>query len=515
MAQYRTIVIDHPLGGWIRTPAGGSSGASREGADDQYENSTNIDLFRPNGFEGYIAPGEMFQDMAVGGVGTAAINALPLEGVVGANSRAYVVLRNSRLIYFDVADDIIDGTVVVGTDVVTTDDNDMILFQDNNGTNWVARTYERNGDSAADIARINVTPTTPTGQDDDWFSTLTGSGTLTKGVPHKLWLGPDRIIYGANGRYILSHDPATTSGNTQAFDLGVGWTAVAGIAYGDYNAIIARKSGTVLAGFVTSESLLLLWDGFTPTPDFVYPINDYEATAIKIEHGLVHIFSQGRNNMTRVSILSGNQLITIFESTLIGNSPKSKSVESFREMTIWGQDSGSFLVSALAKNGDGFAHHQIMLPNVSAASPSDIGLLKNLSTTTLYAGITSGASTIVRINNSSYYPNADFTTKLYKPGYQVTITKIKFYLAQFGAGASFTASLFENFDSLGIGGANDLLNRQFTQATWGSVDEISVPIYIPNLSAFYMNIRFDHVLATNTATIIKRIEIEYTPTNSI
>ena len=502
----RTIVFEKQFGGWIPTPEGSvPHGSGLEGRENQYTDSVSVNLFR-RGYLGDIAPGEMFQDMAGG---TNNINALPLNGVVASNGEAFVVLANSRVVQFGVGDDIIDGTDVVGTSVATTNDNDIEIFEDGNGTEWVAWTWEHSVDNTADIVRMK---SDGTNQDDDWFSTLSGSGKLTKGVPHKIKLGPDRIFYCTNERYIASHDPRGSSGNTQALDLGPGWVSTALEVYGIYLAIAARKATTYITSFSASETKLFLWDGFKSTPDFVYDLGDYNVTGLKNDNGTLSIFTNGKNNTTKVKVLSGNEIVTVIERADIGNPPLAKSIETFKGGIVWGQNSGNFLISGAWKTDNGFAHHQAMHPYPTTASIAAIGLLKNLSTSVLYAGVTvAGNSTITKINDSSYFTNADWFSRHVRLPYLSRITKIKFYLSQFGTGASFTAGMFENYDSATIGGANDLLNRQFTQATWGSVDEISVPVYFPNLSSFSVGVLFDHASSTNTAAIIKRIEVEYEP----
>lgn len=505
----RIITIEKTFGGWARTPQGSSSitlEASVETSEDQYAESTIISLFR---FERYgdIAPGEMFQAMSGQ---TDLVNALPLNGGVASNSEAFVVLANSRLIRFGIGDDAIDGSFVIGTDVLTDNDNDMHIFQASDGSEWVAWTWEHNVDNTADVARIK---SNGTAQDDDFFSTLTGSAKLTKGVPHKMWTGPDRIVYVCNGRYLASHDPAGSSGNTQAFDLGAGWIAVAGASYQNYNAIIARKGVTALAGFAASESLLMLWNGFSPTPDYVSVISDFEATGIKVHEGRLYIFSQGKNNITRIKTLLGNEVVTIFESGGIGNSPKHTAIDGYKGLVVWLQDSANFNMSALLPLGNGrYGHHEIMYPHLSTATISAVGMCKQLSGNFLYVGNTvAGVNNIVKINHNSYYPNAAFKTRLIKLPYRSNIKEVRVYFSQFGTGASITCSLFEGYNAMSVGGANDLLNRQLTRSGLGAIQEFIIPIFIPNISSFYMNFRFDHSSQTDTAVIIQRVEVVYEP----
>ena len=506
-----SIIFEKTFGGWARQPEGINSAtglsASVEGGKDEYAESDICSLFRLERL-GDIAPGEMFQDM-VGGTGF--ISSLVLNGVVASTGRAFVVQDNAEVAFFDVIDDIIDGTYAIsGTQHVTTDDNDILAYQTTDGSEFIIWTWTQGTGtgSYSDIAQIR---SSGANKSENWFSGLTGSAKLTANVPHKLWVGPDGIVYGTNGQYILSHDPGTTtSGNAQALNLGPNRVGVAGTIYGNYNAIVVRSK--TLSGFAQAQSWLFLWDGFSPDPNFVFELEDYLVTGIINKDGQLRIFTQGRDNMTRIKTLSGNNIVTLFEHLAISNSPKQGSISINKNMVIWGQDGGtSFNISALMDLANGrVGHHEIAYPHLATTTIADIGMVKQLSANYVYAGNKVGSSYfLLRNNASSYYPNAQWRSALKTIPYNSTITKVRFRFSQFGSGASFTASLFEARDAMSVGGANDLLNKQITQATWGSVDEVSIPVYIPNISSFYMNIKFDHTSATDTAAIIQLIEVEY------
>lgn len=507
----RIITIEQPIGGWISHPegmSGTSVGAGSEGREDQYTESAIIDPFR---FEkrGHIAPGEVFTALTDAG---SRVNELPLSATVADNGEVFAVLKNARVVQFGVADDTIDGTYVIGTDVVTGYNSDIISFTDGTDVTWIAWSYEYNG-SGADIARVKSDGTS---QDDDWFSTLTSSGLLTKGVPLKMQIGADGILYCTNDQYVASHDPATNTGNTQALNLGTGWVAQDLSTYQNLLAILAYKSTTYLTGFSQSSSRLYLWDGFSPDPNFIYEIPDYYATALFNDNGKLFIWSKGRTNATRVHVFTGNAVVPIFTHGAIGNPPRARSVWSYKGNVVWGYGSADYEIGALTDLGDRYAFHEIMHPHTDTTSLADIGLVKDITSNGLYVGNkVSTTNRILKINHSTYYPNADWRSRFIPLPYEATITKIRVFLSQFGSGASFRISLMENYDSISIGGASDLLNKTVAQATWGSVDEVSIPTYIPRLSGFYINVRFNHSSSTDTAAIIRKIEIHYEPTNAV
>jgi len=170
-------------------------------------------------------------------------------------------------------------------------------------------------------------------------------------------------------------------------------------------------------------------------------------------------------------------------------------------------------MSALLPLGNGrYGHHEIMYPHLSTAMITAVGMCKQLSGNFLYVGNTvGGVNTIVKINHNSYYPNADFKTRLIKLPYRSNIKEIRVYFSQFGTGASVTLSLFEGYNAMSVGGANDLLNRQLTRSALGAIQEFIMPQFIPDISSFYMNFRFDHSSQVDTAAIIQRVEVVYEP----
>lgn len=507
-----TITIEKLFGGFAPV---NTATTPTEGGEDQFTRSIVIDVLRAN-FIGHFAPGELFSAITDS---NNRVSQVPLNGIVSSSGRVFCVLRNGVLVQFELGNDIVDGTYVVGTTVVTDDNSDVLAFRDGNGTEWVAWTYQYGaaGATGADIARVKIDGTN---QDDDFFSTLSGSARLTKGVPLRLWIGPDRIMYSTNGQYIASHDPATASGNAQALNLGAGWVSVAGISWDKFSAIIAYKETTNLPNFAASESKLFLWDGFSPEPNFIYDLGDYFVTGVINNDGILFIFTQGRDGKMRMKTFAGEGILTVVEypASLIGNAPKQGGIDIYRGVPHWCQDSGNFNISAAIPLGKGrYGLHEVMVPNVTSGSPVDVGMLKNLGSNNLYAGANTAGSTyrILKIDHASYYTASNLRTRLYKLPARSTIHKIRVYLSQFGTGASFLLSLFQDYDAVSVGGAADLLNKTINNSAGRNEGYISIPVYIPNIEAFYMNIGFNHVLASDTAAIIRRIEVEYETTTGI
>ncbi len=72
------------------------------------------------------------------------------------------------------------------------------------------------------------------------------------------------------------------------------------------------------------------------------------------------------------------------------------------------------------------------------------------------------------------------------------------------------------YDTIGLGAGNDKLRKTITYAANSAQMAKTGLVFqfdhkIPNISSFYMNIRFNHASISNTAAIIERIEVDWTP----
>lgn len=482
-----------------------------EGFQNEFSRSIVVDLFQDNKI-GQLAPGNMFDALTAG----TTLTALPLDGVVDSSGTAWVVTADSRLFRVDLTtDNIVDAfdpgtTIVGGTDYVG-----MVVFRDGSGSEWIAVSYDSTG-TDGDVWRIR---NNGTGRNTSWASGLTGSGKLTKGVPKRLWIGADGLVYCTNGQYVFQTDPETSNGSHQALNLGAGWIGVTGTAYQNLSAILAYKQSLYTPGFSKGECRLYLWDGFSPEPNDIIPINDNYASAMIEKEGLLYITTQGRDNKTRLFIFGGRIVrgVTSCLTSSIGSAPRQGSIDIFRNLLHWGQGSTTRRISAVIPVSEGrYGLHDVMHPYSDTSVIADMGMVKNLHQSNLYTGIQVGNTYyITKINRSKYYTSAELTTVLYKLPYRSIITKITLEFSQFGSGASLTVSLFKDYDAVSVGGAADLLNKTLTNATLGSARSFSIPTFINDVNSFYMHFGWNHASATNTAAIIRKIIVDFFPTNAI
>ncbi|MGH7872776.1 MAG: hypothetical protein ACREQO_11230, partial [Candidatus Binatia bacterium] len=112
-----------------------------------------------------------------------------------------------------------------------------------------------------------------------------------------------------------------------------------------------------------------------------------------------------------------------------------------------------------------------------------------------------------------FYPNADFRTRLYELPPGSKIKRFRLWFSQFGSGASVLLSLIKGYNAIGIGTGNDILNKTVSFANLGAIQYYEFNQEITDLSAFYMNFRFNHASISDTAAIIQRAEIDWESPN--
>lgn len=524
------LVIEKPMGGWVSDFTGTSNPIS-EGKANQYGYSTAISLFRASRV-GHIAPGENWSALTDSG---SHVNNLPINGVVNADGEVTCILQGPRLVRFTQgdADDVVDANYTIGVQGTHVSGGHTIYSSSNNvdimavkdyaapTVNYVLYSWEDGTD-----ADIGITTSTFTAGSTkyDWFSTRTGGAVagavLTKGVPLKMWTGPDGVWYCTNGQYVASATLTSTSAdittdsnvaaNATALNLGVGWIATGGCAYENYSAIVGYKATSLSQQ--RGECRLWLWNGYSPDPNFIFDIPDNFVSAIVNDSGVLKIFTKGRNNTVKIFQFTGGGLRMIFESSQITQPTAGNGgVDIFQQGLHW--TGGGSIYQML---GDSFHYRTFVTDGTTDADAT--GMLKNFRANILFAGYkdASNNSKIVKMNATAitgFRKNAEWHSQLYQLPYRSRITKITLYFSNFGSGASLTVSLFKDYNSATVGGSTDLLNKQILQTQIGSVFSYSFPTQITDVQSFRLNLKFDHASVSNSAAIVRKIEIEYQPTD--
>lgn len=516
----KTIIIKAPFGGWVSTLSGAASAASPnaglEGRSDQYSYSQGTTLYRPEK-TGHIAPGHVFTAIADSG---GYITDLPLNGAIASNSKAFVVLKNSRLVRLSTdgtaTEASYDVTVHGGHTGPTSSYNPDVLITKDLATTpveYVLRSWEDNTDADIGIIKIDGT-----GQDDDWFSTVpSGGGALTKGVPLKMFNAPDGSVCCTNGSKLaqitIAGAIASATARTAANNYGPGWITTGGCTWKNYAVVIGSKNTGTVRGTVRVWFWNMTDDNFT----FSFDIPDNFANGIYADGDTLVALTNGRGNSSKLWEFNGNGFgkEPKFESAFIPatSNPIQGSIESYQRGIVVGYANSS--LARIGRYVSGGWHGDSILTD-GTNDATEVGMVKNFYQDQLFAGVKYGSSTYkiyYQASFTKYYVNADFRTLLYEIGINGKIVGGRVYFSQFGSGASVLLSLMRGYDTVGIGSGNDQLQKTISYAAQGALKGYHFEKVIADVSSFYMNIRFNHSSVTDTAAIVERLEIDWEPNN--
>lgn len=476
-----------------------------------YSRSFAINPFR-HGRIGQIAPGETFTALTDG---STRVTGLPLNGIVASTGEAFCILDNSRIVQFG-TDDVIDAnydvtlaaahsahTTLTGKNSTGQPVSDVIGYK--NATNeYILYSWDDNTDG--DVGRMIKDGTS---QDDDFLSTASGGAVLTKGVPHMMKTGPDGNVYILNGQYVIRLTVATSVVEMTALNLGVGFVATSLELSGNFLVIVGYQATGYISTFSKGESKAWFWDTTSPFYNQIYDLKDNYVSSV-FAGDFLYAFTQGRNNSTKVKIFNGSRFEDIFESPQIGNAPRHGGVELFNRRIVFSRtgDSGLHTIDGRA------FHQQTFVSTDGDGGSTDVGMVKNLSQGTLYVGRSiSGTYGIVKLNTSGYAKSAEFIDSIRSLPYKSNIYKIIIYFSTFGTDASVWVSLFKDYASIGIGGADDLLNKTLTNTVYGNVSSISIPVKNAfDVNSFLLHLYLNHSSLTTSATApvaIRMIEVYY------
>lgn len=542
--ESQVIVIQAPFGGWTHTMSGTSGATANEGAlspkliaaNDQYSQSTGISLFNSDRF-GHIAPSNTFTAITDSGT---KIDDLPLNGAIDSTSLGWIVLKDGRLVHLgslgtstgNAFDPNVSSGTHSGHTPSSTNNADLLVMYDLASTpvEWAVWSWEDATD--ADISVMKVDESS---ENDVWGSVIMGAA-LKKGNPLKLCQGPDGNIYFTNGSTvqqinILAGMAAATKGLTLA--IGANWQATGICSYKNYVAIIATTKNTGFTGVTRGACRVYLWDGIQTGFNFSFDIPDNYANAIFFDGITLLALTNGRNNTSKIHQFTGSAFKKVFETALlsVSSTPLQGGLESYRDSLMLAANN-SYIYQFYA----GGFHNYAVATDANLGIPTSIGMLKNLYQNQLFVGvgISGGFKLYYSADFTHYYTPADFRTilytagimgrRLYPMGFKGTINRIKIYLSQWGTGASIILSLFKDQNSISIQGGNDKLgllidtdtataNSATHQAFPSGTTEMDLSgiFAVTDISTFFMNIRFNHAASSNTAAIIRKMEIFITP----
>lgn len=511
------------LGGIIKDYVNGNT-AAVEGRANQYSRTSGIDLFR-QGFVGHFTPAQVFTSGAVTDA-SSNINSLarnvatdvrPLTTGVyyitgGLSGTAPRVVKTSLAAYD--SHNVISAhgghnftTIPSGTGFWG---EDVVAYKANvGGTPKTCIFYSWNDSVDGDVGRYDIDGAA---YDDDFMSAVaSGGAVLTTNVPHIFKEGPDKILYCTNGQYVASFDGATGNDGTyraQAYDLGAGWLATDLSVQGNYLVISAVKAGSFNYFSYMSESKVCFWDGVEPGLGIVYEIPDnFISSMLETRLGLL-LFTTGKNGTAKIMDLKGRVLPGAeWKTALYGTAPKPNQAEVYQDNIVWsaGDNLGGFVMGYSQEH---YALHLPMLAANASTTSTTTGFLKNVEGANLYCSMLLAGSYKVQYTNGDggYASEVNLRTGLVRLPFKANITKVRVYFSQMASGSSAQFSLFKNYATMSVGGADDRLNKTVSYASNGALTEKEFAnLNIIGVSAFYMNF-----LLTGQISIAM-VEVEYQP----
>jgi hypothetical protein len=550
-----TVTIGSHLLGWISERV--NSNVPLDGQDGQYRYSYGMSAVRP-GKKGHIAPAEIFASASFSDVGNA-INSLPravvsssdVANIPNAVPNSYMMLGGaaSKAPRFVVTDN--TNTVTSHHDVTAVNNfstlpstgfwgEDACFYPSVNGSvgsNSDYVFYSWNDSAHGDVGQYDVANNV---YDDDYMSTVpTGAAALSFGVPHRMCVGPDRIMYVTNGQFLASYDGTsdTTDANglfnPQALDLGPGWMAVDVQPYGqEYVAVAAVKCGTKynVPSYAT-ESRVIMWNGSDLDFSQLYSVDDWFIGCLVSIEGQLVAFTQGKNGTTKAKTLPQwpPYFQTVWEAptAAVGGAPLPNQAELFNGMVVWNGDTTTNEVFGLMQTQQGWALHTPYYLSKGSGTLSQAGFLRNLDSNYLFAGISQSGFSVVgvpgdgtgeSIIGAQALSYAEFRTRVIELPYKATVIKLKAYFSSFGSDSSVLISLIPNYTnySQNMSGlpANDLLSWTISAATHpraatdmtASTSEYGSGRLIPNVSKFWINVRNLNSSVSATPPILQKLE---------
>ena len=513
------LFIDNFQRGLIKN-YGGALNASQRGRQGEYQRTSGIDLFR-QGFEGMPTPAQIFNTSTITGANfTSHIRAavadpvtadhvyLLLGGLDGVAPRIERLVTGaysttgSRVIAADAGDDFTplpSGTGFWGED---------IILYNVSGTNRIFYSWNDSDDGDVGTGTLAGTPT----YDDDYMSTVATGGVKLQGnVPHRMIEGPDRNLWITNGRYVSRYDGSTATFTQAAYDAGPGWITTDVRVWRSLLVISSINTGaSYLLRNSLSRSRVCIWNTTDPGLGTVYEISAGHISAVFIgPDGSLYAFTSKVGDLGQLRRLEGGEFLIKkeWQQALYGTIPQPNSVDNYRGLICWVPgDSLSTFVLAYDPVFD--ALHVPFIAFDGTNATTSMGILKNIDANNLWVGILFGSTyELANLNGSSGYGSVarDLRTRLYELPYNSTIKAFRFYFSQLAASAQAQFSFFANYNTLSIGGSDDLLNLTLDNTTYGAISEYELARTMPNISSFYMNLRLTGQVS------VRAIEIEYSP----
>ena len=380
--------------------------------------------------------------------------------------------------------------------------------------------YSYNTSATWDIGRYDFS----NAPDDDFMSTVAaGGGDLPGaaglGYPHPMIIGKDDNLYVGDRNFVHEFDGGTGADGTfseEVLTLPRGYVVKSFARYPDYLVIFAYKEGPSTSGYYEGETVALFWNYLDLDPTRVYELNDnYIGEAFEYQ-GTVGVFTQGRTNdlensgarNSKMQLFDGSKFKTVV--TFDDDIPERGGVVVNGDMIMWNSEGSMY------SYGSPFEGMDKVLNKLAKGATSNTvsGMLMNPTTNYWLMSPSSASGGRIKYFASGNYDESCIVTTVmadgnFPDGQQGIVKSVKVVFANVATGGrTIDVSLYNQ--------------GQVQSAVLADLGDVTSTTIVKDFRDDYLAfdsiglfMRWETGGGATQCPIVKRVEIEYEPTNII
>jgi hypothetical protein len=483
--QRDTITISNIGGGWLRDFAKGPASSPLTKLYSYYTGLFN--LFKPN-FLGRISNAIAENPVLMSSV------TLPINGTLGSNNHAYVILSNGIIKDFD-ASVSWSGVSTDWAAPASCEDNeykDLWKHVNPTGLESVLFTYQTATNAYLGHAQVgNIVNRNNT------YFTFTN-----RNVPHVGCKSVGNQSFITDGQYLQRYDPNAASPTGLRINMGSGWVLCSVVDAGNYVAVVGNDGTNARMWLCVAADVL---------PTFQYDIRDTTVTAIVNEGGILKVFTKGKNGTTKIKIFNGRGFSEEADwevPTSLCEPPKHNMVDVFMNQIVWKTPDAYLWTygSPLKDEVTTGAHRVGLLTTLGAVSN---GMVKNLFGNSLFVGMLRGTDEYIYQVKADESYSATVTsmlkTALYELPTNSSIESIEFFFSDYtqpgpsSSGSSLSVQGYKSYDT------DPFVDHDMPANAEAPMSVYRYPIpgaTVGDIDSFYLDMQF-------TNCTIKKIEVIY------
>lgn len=438
---------------------GGFANNDRLGQDNQFDIGRDIDIHRDLG---YLKPGYLGTVLnSVSQLSSLVVDFAVKPAHTAPSTAKVYAIETTKLHQIDPSTDGISSTSPYPYALPGGKDGKGVFFFDSTAfRNEVYFILEDN------IGRLNADLPDP-----DWLSTVpAGGATLSADSdhPYVVW---QNYFWVGNGNKLGKYDGETGANGT--------WTAAALLLPSNYRIsalfesqnfigicvwVAYESSGILQLSRYRTKSFVLLWDGVSPTYNYLIPISDNKITAAENVNGVVHLWTEKRDLAGSLYILQndGGRRVKRLQMNLAGTvinmaSPKLHAIDGYDGKLLFG--AGDYdLIMAYGRPDEESPVAFFQPFSNTAVSGGIVGAIKVVDTDKIYASFQVSSTYTIKKFTSGNSASASWKPLYADFGQKVRINYIKAYFKPLATSDAITLGLELNYGkdtvTLGRGSSN-------------------------------------------------------------